>query len=97
MPSGWNASSRPASATGGRSGERDTDRRLVAKIGGDAAAKAAAERRERNAEKTRQTKILWLDKAVPTSAVEKFAGASRNALYKRFGPRGTPRFGKVTR
>lgn len=72
-------------------------RRLVAKIGGDAAAKAAAERRERNAEKARQTKRMWLDKSIPTPEVEAFAKASRNALYKRFGPRGTPRFGKVTR
>jgi hypothetical protein len=72
-------------------------RRLVAKIGGDAHAKAAAERRARAAKRSAEIKAMWLDKTVATPDVERFAKASRNALYKRFGPRGTPRFGKVTR
>lgn len=71
-------------------------RRLVAKIGGDAFAKNAAVRRERQAKRWLDVERMWRDPNVGTAVVVEFAGVSRNALYKQFGARGTPRFGKTT-
>ena len=69
-------------------------RRLVAKLGGDAFARRMAAKRKSEAAKLREAKRMWLDPTVLTEDVIAFAGMSRNALYKRFGMRGTPRFGR---
>jgi hypothetical protein len=70
-------------------------RRLVAKIGGEAFARNQAARRERAAKKMAEIERLWLDPTVSTGdALRAAGGLSRHSLYKRFGPRGTPRFGR---
>lgn len=69
-------------------------RREVARRGGEGFARKMAKKRRAEAEKLREIKRRWLDPTIITEDVIDFAGMSRNALYKRFGPRGTPRFGR---
>lgn len=70
-------------------------RRMVAKIGGEAFARNQAARRERAAKKMAEIERMWRDPTVSTGdALRAAGGLSRHALYKRFGPRGTPRFGR---
>ncbi len=69
-------------------------RRLVGKLGGEIFARNAAARRARAEKRMREVLRMWLDPAIATEAVVEFAGMSRNALYKRLGGRGTPKFGR---
>lgn len=69
-------------------------RREVARRGGEGFARKKAAERRANAAKLREARRQWLDPTILTEDVVRFAGMSRNALYKRYGPRGTPRFGK---
>lgn len=70
-------------------------RQAVAKKGGEAAAKAAADRRRAAAGKLAEAKRLWLDQSIPASEVYARTGMTRHELHKQFGPSGRPRFGKV--
>ncbi len=67
-------------------------RSLVGKIGGEAFARIAAAKREREAKKLAEAKRLWLDVSVPVDDVYRQTGMTRNQLNKRFGPSGRPRF-----
>ena len=72
-------------------------RREVARKGGEAFARNAAARRKRKEVKMQVAEDLWRNKVLSTEDVMAKTGLTRHALYKRFGPRGTPRFGKATR
>lgn len=69
-------------------------RREVARRGGEAFAQKMAKKRRGEADKLREIKRRWLDPTILTEDVAAYAGMTRNALYKRLGPRGTPRFGR---
>jgi hypothetical protein len=61
----------------------------------EAFARNQAARRERAAKKMAEIERMWRDPTVSTGdALRAAGGLSRHALYKRFGPRGTPRFGR---
>jgi predicted GIY-YIG superfamily endonuclease len=72
-------------------------RRAVAKKAGEAFSRNQAAKRKRKEQKMQVAEDLWRNKALSTPDVVARTGLSRNALYKLFGARGTPRFGNGTR